>query len=765
MLMRKFSLLFQQLLLIGIALVLPVIWLFTSYANQITFLSMQERKNSVQSNLEYIHQVFELLADTASAEAMRITSSEDYITAATDFKFYDQVMRNAELQEEIRDIAQRLATVQFADERLRNVYLYTLGTDYVITSDRALLRFSALSDAEWLDSYMTYAEAADTLRTPMWMGRITPETDLLSNGSRDDQTPVISYVLPVRIANSRSLSLLIMNYYETRIAELINVDEQNTVYIVDDAGRVVCHPDLAMVGTSLEKESALARAFAASGTESGSSYGKEERQGIFSENQTLYCFRHTDAGSWTLANENRLHFFTTESLKATRSYLLGMMVLIVAGSMVCLHSTRNMLAPIAQLSKKLQEHGGDVRNEILLIEGEIQRLQQREQELLAGAKQSRTDAKHLYLLSLLHDTTWDKEIPIEWKYSGFAVALLEADGGREKHPEFAMLLSDALAAMPAVCEKYTFELLPMDVKICALVFNLPRPEQDEWFAGVREVVGSLRSGVALHSQATFTVGVGMWQEGTSGLYESYRQAVTAARQRLLHGRGQTILYQEEMTRAHLYCYSKKCETMLLNGLAAASAPVVDEALALLRTKLQQLDVDNILQAINQLTGVIGAWLMENYAIDDIFEGGMQAWYAEESAAETLDELLSILRKRVMSIVAYFEEERSEFSHIDHIMEYIHEHYMEDIDFEQMSEQIGISYSHARRLVKHKTNQSLLDVVNEIRIEQAKILLREEAALSIKDIAARVGYHNVQSFNRFFKKFECITPSEYRGNQN
>ena len=66
----------------------------------------------------------------------------------------------------------------------------------------------------------------------------------------------------------------------------------------------------------------------------------------------------------------------------------------------------------------------------------------------------------------------------------------------------------------------------------------------------------------------------------------------------------------------------------------------------------------------------------------------------------------------------------------------------------------------RKIVKQETGKSLLDLINNARIEKAKVLLRE-TSMYIKEIAEDVGYNNVQSFTRFFKKYEGITPSEFR----
>jgi YesN/AraC family two-component response regulator len=66
----------------------------------------------------------------------------------------------------------------------------------------------------------------------------------------------------------------------------------------------------------------------------------------------------------------------------------------------------------------------------------------------------------------------------------------------------------------------------------------------------------------------------------------------------------------------------------------------------------------------------------------------------------------------------------------------------------------------RKLFRDKLDTSVLDYINSIRIDNAKRLLKG-TELTIQDIATKVGYQNIQSFNRFFKKFEGISPKEFR----
>jgi YesN/AraC family two-component response regulator len=56
-----------------------------------------------------------------------------------------------------------------------------------------------------------------------------------------------------------------------------------------------------------------------------------------------------------------------------------------------------------------------------------------------------------------------------------------------------------------------------------------------------------------------------------------------------------------------------------------------------------------------------------------------------------------------------------------------------------------------------------DLLNSYRIKKAKELLlnTNEKDLSITRIALEVGYPNAAAFNRAFKQFTGLTPSEFR----
>ncbi len=79
---------------------------------------------------------------------------------------------------------------------------------------------------------------------------------------------------------------------------------------------------------------------------------------------------------------------------------------------------------------------------------------------------------------------------------------------------------------------------------------------------------------------------------------------------------------------------------------------------------------------------------------------------------------------------------------------------------QLAEMHGMSTSYFSKSFKRVAGVGLLDYIHSLRIQRAKILL-ETADKSINAVAAEVGYTNSLTMIRAFKRYEGITPSEYK----
>lgn len=128
---------------------------------------------------------------------------------------------------------------------------------------------------------------------------------------------------------------------------------------------------------------------------------------------------------------------------------------------------------------------------------------------------------------------------------------------------------------------------------------------------------------------------------------------------------------------------------------------------------------------------------------------------------TVEQLAQYLEGIIQEATAASKSQKIEQgSIVGFVIHYIEEHFAEDITLDGVAEKLNITGRYLSTHFKEKTGINFIDKVNEVRIEKAKEQLRS-SELAIHEIANKTGYYSLSSFNRMFKKFTGVTPSEYR----
>lgn len=97
--------------------------------------------------------------------------------------------------------------------------------------------------------------------------------------------------------------------------------------------------------------------------------------------------------------------------------------------------------------------------------------------------------------------------------------------------------------------------------------------------------------------------------------------------------------------------------------------------------------------------------------------------------------------------------------VTEILNYLNQNY-QTVTLSDTAEHFGYSTSHFSTLVKESTGRTFLQIIREIKLNQACRALRE-TTLSNHAICELVGYDSPEHFMRTFKKAYGMTPGEYR----
>ena len=95
-----------------------------------------------------------------------------------------------------------------------------------------------------------------------------------------------------------------------------------------------------------------------------------------------------------------------------------------------------------------------------------------------------------------------------------------------------------------------------------------------------------------------------------------------------------------------------------------------------------------------------------------------------------------------------------------VLDYIDENFRSDFPLTILAEQAGISPQHLCRVFKETMNMRPNEYLTQRRLQEAKMLLQKNE-LPISEIANHSGFPDAGYFSTIFKKYEGLTPMEYK----
>ncbi len=98
--------------------------------------------------------------------------------------------------------------------------------------------------------------------------------------------------------------------------------------------------------------------------------------------------------------------------------------------------------------------------------------------------------------------------------------------------------------------------------------------------------------------------------------------------------------------------------------------------------------------------------------------------------------------------------------INRIRDYIRKNYQKRLSLDDIADEFFINRTYLSELFRERLGKNFVQYKNEVRIEQAKILLKD-TQLPVSQIAAQCGFDNTSYFALVFRQITGLSPGQFR----
>lgn len=673
--------------------------------------------------------------------------------------------RNVEDAFLLNEVRGRIADVAKENGYVQSIQVYLLNNRTVLSSNAPNRSYGGQPFDRWIDDF------AESGANHLWL----PTRSFVDQDGNEYR--VVTLVRKLPVAFPEATGYIAVHIHESKLNDWLrsmDADNKGRVILSEPAGGIVSVYPPAPDPTA--EDPGISELLAARGE--GSRVSRVEGA------DALVAYGAPLRNGWELVSITDLAYLEKKLEYIRRVIVLTGLLLVALGAVISYFLSRTMYNPIKRLFEKTRDMQKELElppasasgNSLVFVSGMVDQFMHRHRELMTAYQGSRPAMVDRFLYQLFYNRTGgatdveqrleDMRLPIT--SSGFVVMLIEIDnfaalGERYSAGDLNLL---RYATQNIVQELSSAKYASLSTEIAdnriAVLINLESvAEYDRvQLAGLAgEIIQAVRSYLSLSVTAGFGETVGPLQQA----HVSFQQAVDVIRRKMLTDDRKVLFHEEE---GHLpsfqYFYPSHVEKAMMNHLRACNEQQAMEGLNELKSLLKSkpdLSHENVSRLYNRLIDSI---------IDLVVDAGM-SWeaiygsgnvYRDLARQETIESIHRWMERLCARVMEHFRAQLRAPSKADAAIAFMKEHYSADISVEQIADAVQLNPAYFSRLFKQSTGKTVLEYLTLIRLERSKELLGN-SALNLHEIAQRIGYNNTNSYIRFFRKYEGVTPGEYR----
>lgn len=339
--------------------------------------------------------------------------------------------------------------------------------------------------------------------------------------------------------------------------------------------------------------------------------------------------------------------------------------------------------------------------------------------------------------------------------------------------EYDLLYRQVTEKISEICKKelqdQCYELITCedDLGTC-LLLNYPDGVFTDFRWRLKHIRSHSSSFPEISQDIHVTIGIGRPVKDLVYIEQSYLDARSAVLNRICLGVDKIIGVNEEATEKNAFEAGEIIDNNLRNQFRERIDMYDSEGLSLLMEKIcticletPQMDGNKIFLTAKELFDLFLLELKKSKFStreDEMRDAFQKVFYRCTTVKDVFSGTCNLMRKYME---AEWEASRQvEIKPVKLVKSYIQDHYAETIKLEELAEMVGFNSAYFSSMFKKETGQTLTEYILEVRMEQARELLKQKD-IKINHIPEMIGIGDAKYFSKQFKKVSGLTPSQYR----
>lgn len=295
---------------------------------------------------------------------------------------------------------------------------------------------------------------------------------------------------------------------------------------------------------------------------------------------------------------------------------------------------------------------------------------------------------------------------------------------------------------------------------CVGIISYDSRQQEEIRRVLKNCLNQIELQKSIFRPVAFSMAAGTADRNVQNLSRSVKEAMNLIRERLVKGSGRLLERLGEPSALEGENLLEKYMREITTAIEVMSVEQADAAADFLQKETQRVHNVHGYELLNLV-----------YSAAEIFAtcirmqergGHLENLRKQCEQCKSAEELFACFREFQRQFLREIADrhEKDTVRPVRKAKEYIQSHYSEALTLEEISALVGLSTPYFSALFKKTEGEGFAKYLINVRMEQAKLLLRE-TNLPITEICRRVGYNDLKHFTHTFEKATEVKPSTYR----